>query len=96
MTDSSNRLTRDAGLAQQHADGVVLGLRVAGAETEHQASTAQPVDGGRGARQQGRMVELVVQHQRPDAQTWSWLSAATTNGTNGSTLPTWSNENSSS
>ena len=67
-TDSSKRLTRGRGLAQLHADRVVLGLREASTEAEHEATTGQPVDRRRGAGQQRWVMELVVDHERADAE----------------------------
>lgn len=57
-----------AGFAKDQADGVVLGLHVSGAEAEHQPAAAQPVDGGGGPCQEGWLVELVVENQRPNTQ----------------------------
>ena len=57
------------GLAQQHANRIVLGLRIAGAQTQHQPTTGQPIDRCGGASQQRRVMKLVVQHQRTHPQT---------------------------
>lgn len=46
----------------------VLVLRVSRTHAENEASTGQTIDGGCGARQQGWMVELVVQYEGPHAQ----------------------------
>jgi hypothetical protein len=67
-TDSSKRLTQRAGLAKLHADRIVLRPREARAEPEHQPTACQSIDRRRGASQQRRVMELVVDHERPDAE----------------------------
>ena len=53
---------------QGHADGVVFGLGITGSDSEDQPPAAQAVDRRRRSGQQGRVVELVVEHQRTHAQ----------------------------
>lgn len=62
--------SRDAGcrLAKEQTDRVVFRLGVSGSETQHEPATDELVDGGGGPSKQRRMVKLVVEHQRTDAQ----------------------------
>src|SRR4051812_23412595 len=57
-----------ARLAQLQTDRIVLGLRVTRAHSEYQPPSRQSIDSRRGSLQQSRVVELVVEHQWPDAQ----------------------------
>ena len=55
-------------LTQLHADRIVLRLRVSGSEPEDEPPTGEPVNSRCSPSEQRRMMELIVEHQRTDAQ----------------------------
>ena len=58
----------DPGGVERQADLVVLRLHVAGAHAELEATAGERVEGGDLAGEPGRVVEVVVEHERAEAQ----------------------------